>query len=403
MTRHYSTKDFFRQMPNALLARYFAMQGLFRELDFAGMKEGNPEPLFQLWLELPDTARTTIEADLRDVFGLSDAKGFIAILDEAKWHLDDDATMLKTVVDELSALPSHHERAMVTFLDYRSWWKGATRFHHADRLPYWRKRKNLPNVAAAVDDASVATLAQRIRDYFHHTEGRGKNCVVEPFRRGARDYFFAYPEDHSQRSIEWVEGVFEPRPHNPAFEIVFVYSQSDGTLDLNFRGPSKVAEALQGMFVTTILKLDEIPPDPEDTRVYDLNLLDNKDFQFIPAPGSGIEKVSVKKLRLTSRINAGDRITLEADTSKEPAAVYTLLEQIKISAAISLYNVTQVELTVTMAVTDGKKPKHATIRITHPNSCSLKYEEIDLKLRDMLANSGIEPKEPVADGTPATA
>ena len=28
MARHYSTKDFFRQMPNALLARYFQGRGL---------------------------------------------------------------------------------------------------------------------------------------------------------------------------------------------------------------------------------------------------------------------------------------------------------------------------------------------------------------------------------------
>ena len=28
MARHYSTRDFFRQMPNVLLARYFQGQGL---------------------------------------------------------------------------------------------------------------------------------------------------------------------------------------------------------------------------------------------------------------------------------------------------------------------------------------------------------------------------------------
>ena len=32
MARHYSTTDFFRQMPNALLARYFQDRGLFGEL-----------------------------------------------------------------------------------------------------------------------------------------------------------------------------------------------------------------------------------------------------------------------------------------------------------------------------------------------------------------------------------
>ena len=35
MARHYSTKDFFRQMPNALLAHYFHARGLLGDLDFS--------------------------------------------------------------------------------------------------------------------------------------------------------------------------------------------------------------------------------------------------------------------------------------------------------------------------------------------------------------------------------
>jgi len=34
MARHYSTKDFFRQMPNALLARNFEGREVFGDLDF---------------------------------------------------------------------------------------------------------------------------------------------------------------------------------------------------------------------------------------------------------------------------------------------------------------------------------------------------------------------------------
>lgn len=59
-----------------------------------------------------------------------------------------------------------------------------------------------------------------------------------------------------------------------------------------------------------------------------------------------------------------------------------------------LYNVTQVELAVSKVVDVQKPAKKFTIRITHPNSCSLKYDEIDLKLRYMLETSGIELKEP---------
>jgi len=99
---------------------------------------------------------------------------------------------------------------------------------------------------------------------------------VKPFRRGELDYFFAYPEDHSQQSPEWVNGEFANRPHNPAFEVVFVYSQKEGSLDLNFRGSCKAIKPLQEMFCTAILQLNKIPTDPKDGRVHDLNPLRQK-------------------------------------------------------------------------------------------------------------------------------
>jgi hypothetical protein len=113
---------------------------------------------------------------------------------------------------------SRFERAMITFLDHNHLWKGATHFYHADTLSSWRKRKNLPHVPAAVDDASLQELARLIRTYFHHTDGRGNN------------------------------------------------SQKDGSLDLNFRGSHKAVEPLQAIFTTAILKLPEPPPDPKDKR-----------------------------------------------------------------------------------------------------------------------------------------
>ena len=148
------------------------------------------------------------------------------------------------------------------------------------------------------------------------------------------------------------------------------------------------------MFATTILKLPELPPDPKDGRVYDLNPLRQKSFHFVFDVGSGIQNVAVKKLRLTSKIKKGDRITLEADVSGNPNAVYDLLDKIGNSIPLYLYNVTQVELAASVLVDGDKPPKSVTIRITHPNSCSLKYDEVDMKLRSMLEASGIEPKEP---------
>jgi hypothetical protein len=43
MAPHYSTINFLRQMPNALLARYFQARRLFGEIDFSRMKETKPD------------------------------------------------------------------------------------------------------------------------------------------------------------------------------------------------------------------------------------------------------------------------------------------------------------------------------------------------------------------------
>ena len=105
----------------------------------------------------------------------------------------------------------------------------------------------------------------------------------------------------------------------------------------------------------------------------------------------------MKKLRLSSKVKKGDRITLRPMACNDPEAVYELLDKIGKSVPLHLYNVTQVELAAPVDGGMQKPPKSVTIRITHPNSCSLKYDELDLKLRDMLAASGIEPREPAED------
>jgi hypothetical protein len=90
MARHYTNNNFFRQMPNALLARYFQTHGLFGDLDFSAMKEGKPDALFEAWLTLSEAQRNTMDAEFRDIFEMSCEKGFRAIIDEAEFQMDED-------------------------------------------------------------------------------------------------------------------------------------------------------------------------------------------------------------------------------------------------------------------------------------------------------------------------
>lgn len=58
MARHFSTREFFRQIPNALLARYFHGHKLFGDLDFSAMKETQPDEMFEAWLTITGSQRT---------------------------------------------------------------------------------------------------------------------------------------------------------------------------------------------------------------------------------------------------------------------------------------------------------------------------------------------------------
>ena len=71
MGRHYSTRDFFRQTPNRLPARYFAARGVLAEVDFAALREARPEPLLAAWLELPEGRRNRMDAELREISEMS--------------------------------------------------------------------------------------------------------------------------------------------------------------------------------------------------------------------------------------------------------------------------------------------------------------------------------------------
>ena len=80
MARHYATRDFFRQMPNPLLARYFHARGVFADLDIAALPEPQPDALWAAWLTLDDTERHAMDAAFQDIAALSGEKGYRAIL-----------------------------------------------------------------------------------------------------------------------------------------------------------------------------------------------------------------------------------------------------------------------------------------------------------------------------------
>ena len=107
MARHYATRDFFRQMPNPLLARYFHARGVFADLDIAALPEPHPDALWAAWLMLDDTERHVMDAAFQDIAALSGEKGNRAILDDAAWHFATDPAAHAAFVEQLASLAHH--------------------------------------------------------------------------------------------------------------------------------------------------------------------------------------------------------------------------------------------------------------------------------------------------------
>lgn len=391
MPRHYSPKRFFREVPLEYLANYFARHNLLSTLKVTGKSRVDVDALHDALEELPDDKRLEIEQDFGEIDALACEAGIQAVLDDAGWWGE-----LDSLVKGLEACKSFHEKSFWLFLEHRKYWHVANAFFHADSIhtKYWRKRINLPQAPARVAPENIEQLEKNLVKFFHDKEGRGKNCKVDCYKRGKLDYFFAYPEDYPQSRIVWKQRELKRQPETPAFEIIFIFDPEQGALEIYLDGSRKIVPELQTIFAGAILEF-ELSDDEKDNRVYDLNPLKTPDavtFQY--EPESGITSVAVKKLRLKV-ISTNQRITLEADPSRNPLAVYEMLEKVKKTFPAAGMVVTQVGIVVTFAPSPNRnKPRTRSFDISWPNSCSLRHDGNDKVIRQMLIDSGLEARPP---------
>lgn len=380
----YSHLQFFRQTPNTQLAAYFSSKSIDLGIDLIKLKKKDTEAILQAFTQLPDEQQAEIEAEFQDINALACEGGIAALIDEAGFHEDND------FVAAIADIEGFHAKVMWAFLEKPIYWRGASMFLHADNVSpsYWKKRNDLPNLPPHVEDEDIEALAQVISQFFFTKEGRGKNCKVEPYRRNEKEYFFAYPEDFAQSGVEWVKNSLKTLAHHPAFEIIFVYCEKEGSLDIYALKNTKAVPELQKAFAKTILKLETLKDGTIDHRVYELKPVADADFEFKIEPDAGITGVVVSRMRLTLKQGSRRRITLEADTRNNPKAVYDLLDELNPPA----YHITQLGLKVAFEATKGKRAYTRNFNITYPNSCALNHDGNDLVIRKMLAQSGLEPQ-----------
>lgn len=210
MATPYSHKHFFRKIPPSQLASYFESKGVDFGIDFSTFNNKQVESLFTAFTGLPEEQQTAIEAEFQDIHAMACDGGIQALIDESDYPFHGEVDF----VESISMIDGHHAKVMWAFLEKHHLWQGATLFLHADNVSssYWKKLNDFPNAPPDVEDDAIKALADSISDYFHKTEGKGKNCKVEPYRRHNKEYFFAYPEDFGLSAVEWVSNALKAAP-----------------------------------------------------------------------------------------------------------------------------------------------------------------------------------------------
>ena len=387
----YQHRQFFRRVPNKYLAEYFEQKGVDLGVDFKKLKESEVEPIFKAFITLDEDEQASIEMDFQDINALASDSGIDALRNEALFYQDTDFP------EELAKIDGDHGKAIWAFLHKREYWEGASALLHADTVSsrFWKKRNNLPNVPPQLEDADLRELEKGISNYFYGTEGRGRHCKVEAYRKvdAGKEYLFAYPEDYRRSMPEWVHNSLTTRTRQPAFEIIFVYCEAEGSLDIYAPKNAKAVPKLQEIFAKAILKLDTLPDGRIDNRVYELDPLAVPGFDFKIPANAGISDVLVTKLRITLKQGSRRRILVEADTQKNANAVYDLLKELNPPP----YFVTQAHIRVLFDAQLGKRAGSRTFTIGYPNSCNLKHDGRDAVIRQMLINARLEPQPPKED------
>jgi hypothetical protein len=372
MANEYAPRQFLRHAKMALLQKYFARRKALAHIEWEKLKETEIESIYDAWQALPEQTREEVEWEFRRVHGMATADGTLAVVEEGRFHGLD-------LTSDLDALHGYVNKAFWAFLEHRKVFDVAAMLNRADHLNgrYWRKRKDLPRKDPDVSSEALAALAAVVSAYYWENQGRGQNCRAETYLRAGRyHYFFVYPQDYTDTFVGYSQaGEFERRPQNPAFEVIFVYDPTDGTLDLYVRGDKKIVRDMQELFGRTILH-EELGEENRNSVPYHLNVLKQRDFSFPTDPADGVLEVKVPSLRLSVVGNRRKRITFETDPKEPKGAVYDFIESAVHEKRLppSMVDVSSAVIHMVFDNTDGagRDAKPLSFRISYPDSCNLK-------------------------------
>ena len=138
-----------------------------------------------------------------------------------------------------------------------------------------------------------------------------------------------------------------------------------------------------------------------DERVYNLDKLKYRDFEFVTDPTMGVRDLRVRQLKLAPPGANKPRWTFEVDPSADRNALYDELDRLFVAGAdetignrkqYDLSHVVRAQIRAYFVPSQGRRRPTRTFSLSYPSGCNLDHEGWDATLRRILIDSGIEPR-----------
>lgn len=380
MAKSFDLRKQLKLHDNQLLKRLFTTVPAMAEIAWDELKARDVESVVAAWETMGD-ARRHFQVVLQDVHELSDPKGQKVLIEEIEWRCPDR-------LEEFAVLKSPADKALWAYLETRPAFDQAAIFARAEALRtggFANRWNSLPKQPITWSPELKTTLEAEIREFYWNKELRGEICEVHHHQQaGGTDFFFAYLPDWPDKQLIFDdEKNLTPREESYAFSNVFVYSPSEGAIDLVAKGGKKVQLPLRKAFCRAVLGIEV--DDEEPLRAsYKLDQLIDPAFAFTTQSEDMLAAVRLRRLRIVPRVAVPALEYLELKFSEHAtrAEILTAINQHLAAHGLGRSQVSATQASIQLQfVGDGeKKGKKMTFNVSCPNTCDIKTKPDEARI-----------------------
>lgn len=376
-------KPFLREIKDIYLEQYFQS----KQLEYTTPEYKNDRERIDLinryFEELIEELRNEIEAELSDVCDLANDSGSTLMLQ----FLHENESKR---INEFGEAGNYHDRALWLFLNEPEIFNDSKTFQFLENLSSKHIKSVRNKVPINTIEKNKHELEKAVMGYFRLNEGRGGNCQSEIYKYKDRAVFIVYIEDYVKTDQHFKNGALTKFSRKPAFEIIYIYSPEDLSLEVAARGQRRKINDLANLFNEFILE-DKVKL-PESQFIYNLNKILDPDFEIPTDPDDQIEKVFLKKLRFTNKHNKVNKVTIELDDALGIEEMLSEAKHRNLHNDLSRFNISQATFRLKFP---GKGNRGSvTMTSTYPDMNDLTDKETHLKAKKYIEKWNLRYEQP---------